>query len=76
MHVQVCTLCCFFLHQFTYLEIRSPQGVHVCAVCSLALEEKDGGVQLVYAGHMLLARDRDVIIHMRKDRGFVCILIS
>jgi len=27
----------------------------VCAVCSLSLGDKGGGVQLVYAGHLLLA---------------------
>ena len=43
----------------------------ICAICSLALGDEGGGVQLVYAGHLLLAWG--VIFDMMKDNGVVCI---
>ena len=58
MHAQVFTLnrCCE--HQRTHLLTRSLQDVHVrsCmySLFRLALGNRDGGVQLVYEGHLLL----------------------
>jgi len=34
--------------------------------------DKGGGAQIVYAGHLLLVWDG--VIHLRKDRDFVCML--
>jgi len=59
------------LHIWKHPLRRSCTCARVCAVCSLMLGNEGGGVQLVYAGHLLLVWD--VIIHMRKNRGFVCI---
>jgi len=50
---------------------RACTCARVCAVCSLALGDEGGGFQLIYALHLLLAWD--IIVHVRKDRGVVCI---
>jgi len=43
----------------------------VCAVCSIALGHEGGGVQLVYAWHILLAwRD---IFRRRIDKSVICV---
>ena len=43
-------------HQYTYLQTHPLQGVHMCScmhsLFSLSLEDEDGGVELVYAGHL------------------------
>jgi len=56
------------LHIWKHALRRTCTCAHVCAVCSLAMGDEGGGVQLVYAGHLLLAWH--VIISMRKDKGF------
>ena len=47
------------LHIWKHPLRRSCTCARVCAVCSLMLGDEGGGVQLVYAGHLLLVWDDD-----------------
>jgi len=47
-------------------------GTRVCVVCSLAFGDESGGVQLLYARHLLLTWG--IILDKRKDRG-VCMYL-
>jgi len=71
VHVQVCTLRQVSVETSVHIYKYILRRVCTCAVCSLALGDESGGVQLVYAGHLLLAWG--VIFDRRRDRGVVCI---
>jgi len=51
---------------------RACSCARVYIICSLALGGESGGVQLIYAGHLFLAKS--VLFDMRTDRGVVYIL--
>jgi len=72
--VQVCALhMCFDISVHSCVDIRCRvcTCARVCAVCSLALADESGWVQLVYTRHFLLAWG--VIFDKRIDRSVVCV---
>jgi len=76
VYMQVCTLHrCFHIivHICVHTRCRVCTCALVCAVCSLALGDESGGVQLLYTRHFLLAYG--VVFDKKIDRGVVCVLL-
>ena len=71
VRVQVCTLWQVSVDTSVHICENAFPRVCTCArvytICSLALGGESGGFQLIYAGHLFLAKS--VILDMRTDRG-------